>query len=359
MESLFELKKIDGRDRTVLAIESSCDETSVAIVKNGREKLSCATATQVDIHALYGGVVPEIASRAHTEAICSLTEKALKDANLTIDEIDAIGVTNTPGLIGALLTGVCFAKGLSYATKKPLIAIDHIKGHTAANYLCFPELEPPFTALVVSGGHTSLFAVESYTNYRVIGSTRDDAAGEVFDKAARVLGLPYPGGAAMDKLASEGDPKAMKFTVSHVEGSKYDFSFSGLKTAVINHVHRMEQKGEELDYKTKCDIAASMTYALIKTVTTRLEAYFEEYPEIKNRPIVLAGGVAANSHLRKALTETTKKYGATLYQPPLSLCGDNAAMIAAQGFYEPILSEEEALKLNAYATARINPLKRK
>ncbi len=359
MESLFDLKKADGKDRVVLAIESSCDETSVAIVKNGREQLSCATATQTDIHALYGGVVPEIASRAHTEAICGLTEKALKDAGMTLDSIDAIGVTNTPGLIGALLTGVCFAKGLAYTLKKPLIAIDHIKGHTAANYLCFPQLEPPFTALVVSGGHTSLFAVDSYTDYRVIGSTRDDAAGEVFDKVARVLGLPYPGGAAMDKLASEGDPKALKLTVSHVEGSKYDFSFSGLKTAVINKVHQLTQKGDELDHKTKCDIAASMTYALIKTITTRLEAYFEEYPEIKGRPIVLAGGVAANSHLRKAIKETTDKYGASLYQPPISLCGDNAAMIAAQGFYEPILSERDALTLNAYATARINPLKKK
>ncbi len=358
MESLYELRKQDGKDRLVLAIESSCDETSVAIVRNGREQLSCATATQTDIHALYGGVVPEIASRAHTEAICGLTEKALKDANLTLESIDAIGVTNTPGLIGALLTGVCFAKGLAYATKKPLIAIDHIKGHTAANYLCFPELEPPFTALVVSGGHTSLFAVDSYTSYRVIGSTRDDAAGEVFDKVARVLGLPYPGGAAMDKLASEGDPKALKLTVSHIEGSKYDFSFSGLKTAVINKVHQMEQKGEELDHKTKCDIAASMTATLVKTITSRLEAYFEEFPEIKGRPIVLAGGVAANSHLRKALKETTEKYGAVLYQPPLSLCGDNAAMIASQGFYEPILESESALKLNAYATARINPLKK-
>jgi N6-L-threonylcarbamoyladenine synthase len=358
MESLFEQRCKDGKDRVVLAIESSCDETSVAIVKNGREQLSCATATQIDIHALYGGVVPEIASRAHTEAICGLMEKALNDAGMTVNDVDAIGVTNTPGLIGALLTGVCFAKGLSYATGKPLIAIDHIKGHVAANYLCHPDLEPPFTALVVSGGHTSLFAVDSYTSYRVIGSTRDDAAGEVFDKAARVLGLPYPGGAAMDKLASEGDPKALKLTVSKVEGSKYDFSFSGLKTAVINRVHQLTQKGEELDHKTKCDIAASMTYALIRTVTTRVEAYFEEFPEIKNRPIVLAGGVAANSHLRKALKETAEKHGATLYQPPLSLCGDNAAMIASQGFYEPILTKEEALKLNAFATARINPLKK-
>lgn len=355
MKSLFELREQDTNNKTdkiVLAIESSCDETSVAIVKNGREQLSCATATQTDIHALYGGVVPEIASRAHTEAICSLTEKALKDASITMDEIDAIGVTNTPGLIGALLTGVCFAKGLAYATKKPLIAIDHIKGHTAANYLCFPDLKPPFTALVVSGGHTSLFSVESYTKYKVIGSTRDDAAGEVFDKVARVLGLPYPGGAAMDKLASEGDSKALKLTISKVEGSKYDFSFSGLKTAVINKVHQMEQKGEELDYKTKCDIAASMTSALVKTITSRLETYFEENPQVKTMPIVLAGGVAANSHLRKALKELTEKHGATLYQPPISLCGDNAAMIAAQGFYEPILEQDEALRLNAFATKR-------
>jgi len=358
MKSLYELKMQDGKDRIVLAIESSCDETSVAIVKNGREQLSCATATQTDIHALYGGVVPEIASRAHTEAICGLMDKALSDASLTLNDIDAIGVTNTPGLIGALLTGVCFAKGLAYSTKKPLIAIDHIKGHTAANYLCFPQLEPPFTALVVSGGHTSLFAVDSYTDYRVIGSTRDDAAGEVFDKVARILGLPYPGGAAMDKLAAEGDSKALKLTISRIDGSKYDFSFSGLKTAVINKVHQMEQKGEDLDRKTKCDIAASMTNALVKTITTRLEAYFEEYPEIKGRPIVLAGGVAANSHLRKALKETTEKYGAVLYQPPLSLCGDNAAMIAAQGFYEPILDKDAALSLNAFATVRINPLKK-
>lgn len=335
----------------ILGIESSCDETAAAVVEDGRILRSNIVATQTDIHALYGGVVPEIASRAHTEAIHGVTDEALSQAGVTPDDIDAIAVTNAPGLIGALLTGVSFAKGLAYASGKPLVPVHHLRGHIAAAYLVEPELKPPFIALCVSGGNTELMIAEDYTAYRFVGTTRDDAAGEAFDKCARVLGLPYPGGAAMDKLASVGDPNAFRFHEGAVDGAPYDFSFSGLKTAVINTVHTELQRGRVLDDAFRADIAASFTQAVVRTVTGRLEMLLQNDDEAPD--VVLSGGVAANSHLRKACTELAAKYGKKLYLPPLKLCGDNAAMIAAQGYYEYLAGNTADLSLNAYATKRV------
>lgn len=331
----------------ILGIESSCDETAAAVVEDGRKVLSSVVASQIDIHAVYGGVVPEIASRAHTEAICGVVENALNQASLTIKDIDAIAVTNAPGLIGALLTGVSFAKGLAFSTGLPLVPVHHIRGHVAANYLVHEDLKPPFIALVVSGGHTSLYRVNSYTDYSLIGLTRDDAAGEAFDKCARVLGLPYPGGAAMDKLACIGDKTKYKFTPGVVHDAEFDFSFSGLKTSVINLVHSETQRGRIIDEEFKADIAASFTEALIRTITTRLEILLQREGGCN---IVLAGGVAANSHLRKAVEKTANKFGAKLYLPPLKLCGDNAAMIASQGYFEYLEGVRGDTSLNAFAT---------
>lgn len=334
----------------ILGIETSCDETAAAIVGDGRELLSSVVASQTDIHALYGGVVPEIASRAHTEAIYGIVKSALEKADLLISDIDAVAVTYAPGLIGALLTGLSFAKGLSYMSGIPLVPVHHIKGHVAANYLVYRELEPPFIALVVSGGHTSLLKVEDFLSYESIGMTRDDAAGEAFDKAARVLGLPYPGGAVMDRLASVGNKNTVRFTVSSIDGAEFDFSFSGLKTSVINYVHNHKSRGNELDQTFIADTAASYTDALVKTITTRLNLLLERGSVL---PIVLAGGVAANSHLRKAVGELAESYGVKLYLPPLSLCGDNAAMIAAQGYYEFKAGVTAPLSQNAFATKNI------
>ena len=334
----------------ILGIESSCDETAAAVVEDGRKILSSVVASQIDIHAKYGGVVPEIASRAHTEAICGVVETALLHAEMTINDIDAIAVTNAPGLIGALLTGLSFAKGLAFSSGKPLVPVHHIRGHVAANYLAHEDLKPPFVALVVSGGHTSLMRVNDYTDYKLIGSTRDDAAGEAFDKCARVLGLPYPGGAAMDKLAAVGDKHKYKFTAGSVDNAEYDFTFSGLKTAVINLVHTETQRGRVMDDEFRADIAASFTETLNRTITTRLELLLSREGGCN---IVLAGGVAANSHLRQAVAETAEKYGARLYLPPLKLCGDNAAMIASQGYFEYKKGGLGGTDLNAYATKSV------
>ncbi len=338
----------------ILGIETSCDETAAAVVRDGRELISSVVASQAETHALYGGVVPEIASRAHAEAISGVVGEALNRAGLTIGEIDAIAVTHAPGLIGALLTGLSFAKGLSYAADKPLVPTHHIRGHVAANYLVYPELSPPFYALVASGGHTSLMAVESYTDYRIVGVARDDAAGEAFDKAARVLGLPYPGGAALDRLASSGDADAVRFTSATVHGSEFDFSFSGLKTSVINYVHTVKARSgsDMLDEKIKADVAASFTKALINTITVRLEKLLD-CETGKRFPLALAGGVAANTHLRKAVTDICALRGVRAFIPPLSLCGDNAAMIAAQGYYEFLAGNTAALNQNAYATMEV------
>lgn len=334
----------------ILAIESSCDETAAAVAEDGRKLISGKVASQIDIHAKYGGVVPEIASRAHAEAICGVVSAALDEAGLATEDIDAIAVTYAPGLIGALLTGVSYAKGLAFAAKKPLIPVHHIRGHVAANYLVHPELEPPFLALVVSGGHTSLMKAEDYTKYTLIGSARDDAAGEAFDKCARVLGLPYPGGAAMDRLAAKGDPHKFRFNAGSVDGSEYDFTFSGLKTAVINLVHGEQQRGREPDEAFRADVAASFTHALVTAVTARLEKYILQNGACD---IALAGGVAANSHLRAAVGKTAEKYGARLFLPPLSLCGDNAAMIASQAYYEYLAGVTAGTDLNAYATRQV------
>lgn len=334
----------------ILGIESSCDETAASVVEDGRKVLSNIVASQAEVHALYGGVVPEIASRAHCEALTGVVKEALEKAECTLNDIDAIAVTYAPGLIGALLTGLSFAKGLSYSCKKPLVPVHHIRGHVAANYIAHSDLKPPFIALVVSGGHTSLLMVDDYTSYKSIGQTRDDAAGEAFDKAARMLGLPYPGGAAMDRLASAGNKNAMKFTISQVENYPYDFSFSGLKTAVINQVHTMQQKGIELTEEFKADLAASFTETLVKSICLRVEAL---YSQTGGLPLVLAGGVAANSHLRAGLKELTDRKGVSLYLPPLSLCGDNAAMIASQGYFEYLSGSVADLKLNAFATKTV------
>ena len=336
----------------ILGIESSCDETAAAVVEDGRILRSDVVATQTDLHALYGGVVPEIASRAHTEAIQGVTEEALRQAGVSVEQLDAVAVTCAPGLIGALLTGVSFAKGLAYAAQKPLIPVHHLRGHIAANYLVWPELKPPFIALCVSGGNTELMIAEDYVRYRMIGTTRDDAAGEAFDKCARVLGLPYPGGAAMDRLASVGNKEAFRFHEGKVDDAPFDFSFSGLKTAVINTVHTELQRGRILDDAFRADIAASFTDAVVKTIVGRLERLLEE--EKDQLDIVLAGGVAANSHLRKACGDLAARKGRKLFLPPLRLCGDNAAMIAAQGYYEFRSGSVADWSLNAYATKAVS-----
>ena len=329
----------------VLAFESSCDETACAVLEmseDTREIKSNIIASQVDIHALYGGVVPEIASRAHIEAISKITYEALSVAGLTLKDIDAIAVTNGPGLIGALLVAVNFAKSLAFANGIPLVPVDHIKGHVAANYLTHKELKPPFLALVVSGGHTSFFDVKSYTCLEEIASTRDDAAGECFDKIGRVMGLPYPGGHAMDLLSSKGNKDAIQFPSPAISGDTLDFSFSGLKTAVINYINTKRQKGEELN---EADIAASFTKTVVNAVRSKIG---EALKRTGYKKIVLAGGVSANSHLRQGITEECKKYGAEFYAPHLSLCGDNAAMIGAQGYYEFLEGVRGDEALNAY-----------
>ena len=340
----------------ILAIESSCDETAAAVVRDGRQILSNAVASQIDIHALYGGVVPEIASRAHTEAIHGITNEALRDAGVSLNEIDAVAVTNRPGLIGALLVGTNFAKSLAFASHKPLVAVHHIRGHIAANYTYFngidrEKLEPPFTALVMSGGHTSLIDVSDYTRFENLGVTRDDAAGEAFDKVARLLGLAYPGGAKMDALAKEGDNKAIPFPKANVREHPYDFTFSGLKTHAINYLHTKAQLGEQVN---SADMAASFTKAVCDEISRRVELVFKE-GACPSKKLVIAGGVSANSHIRARLSGLCRRYGVTLYCPPLSLCGDNAAMIGAAAYYEYLAKPAgEALTLGAYATADVS-----
>lgn len=340
----------------ILGIESSCDETAAAVVRDGRQVLSNAVASQIETHALYGGVVPEIASRAHTEAIAHIVTEALEKAGKTIRDIDAVAVTNRPGLIGALLVGTSFAKGLAYTAGLPLIPVHHIRGHVAANFTYYdgvqaPRLEPPFAALVMSGGHTSLLQVSDYTNYTCIGATRDDAAGEAFDKVARLMGLTYPGGAKMDRLACKGNSAAVVFPDSHVKDHPLDFSFSGLKTAAINYLHTCEQKGTPV---VREDVAASFTAAVCRAICMRVEHLFRD-PSFTSKKLVLAGGVSANSHIRAALQTLCTKYGVTLYAPPMLLCGDNGVMIAAQGYYEYKANGADFydLALNAYATASV------
>ncbi|MBQ3866206.1 MAG: tRNA (adenosine(37)-N6)-threonylcarbamoyltransferase complex transferase subunit TsaD [Clostridia bacterium] len=329
----------------ILAFETSCDETAAAVVEDGRRILSDAVLSQIETHARFGGVVPEIASRAHTEAITVVCDRALAEAGIGLEDVDAVAVTARPGLIGALLVGVNFAKSLALAAKKPLIPVNHIEGHIAAAYPVHPDLEPPFLAMVMSGGHTSIVEVRDYTDFRLIGATRDDAAGEAFDKAARVLGIPYPGGKEMDRLAALGDPKAIAFPPAVIRESRYDLSFSGLKTAVINYAHHCEQTGEAIPRE---DLAASFTAAVCRGVTSRLEnAIADRSP----RDLVLAGGVSANSHVRAAVEALCGKRGVRLRLLPLSLCGDNGAMIGAQAYYDFLAGKTAGPELNAEATS--------
>ena len=328
----------------ILAFESTCDETAVAVVRDGREVLSDAIASQVDMHTLYGGVVPEIASRKHVEAIAGLADKALTDAGLTKGDIDAVAVSYAPGLIGAVLVGVNFAKSAAMALGVPLIPVHHIRGHIAANYIAHPDLEPPFVCLCVSGGNTLIADVRSYTDMEVMGATRDDAAGECFDKAARVLGIGYPGGGPMDRLALGGDDKAYDLPRSHVEGHPLDMSFSGLKTAVLNLLHNAQQKGEALNGP---DLAASFQAAVSDILVPRAMAAVQEKGY---RKLAVAGGVGANSRIRTDLEKACEKAGIKLYLPPLALCGDIGAMVGSQGYYEHLAGHIAQSDLNAYAT---------
>lgn len=332
----------------ILAIESSCDETAAAIIEDGRKILSSVINTQVAEHGLYGGVVPEIASRRHTENIVAVAEKALADAKMTLDEVDYIAVTAAPGLIGALLVGVNFAKGLSLATGKKLIPVHHLKGHIAANYLAHQELKPPFLCLVVSGGHSHIVEVSDYTKFRILGKTRDDAAGEAFDKAARAMGLPYPGGVFLDKKSKEGNPKAFKLPKPRVEGCPLDMSFSGLKTAVVNILHNAEQRGEEINIP---DLCASYQDVICHALVDRVMLAAKEGGY---KTIVAAGGVSANSGLRSLLERECKRRHLELFVPPLELCGDNAAMIGSQAYYEALAGNFADLSLNARPTMPID-----
>lgn len=331
----------------ILAVESSCDETAVAIVKDGREILTDCIASQVDLHRLYGGVVPEIASRKHIEAIYGLAGQALTNTGLTRDDIDAVAVTYAPGLIGAVLVGVNFAKAAAFALDKPLIPVHHIRGHIAANYLAYPELEPPFLCLVVSGGHTIIVNVKDYTDMEILGTSLDDAAGECFDKVARVLGMPYPGGAALDKQAQLGDETKYVLPRSKPGENPYNMSFSGLKTAALNLIHHAEQVGEELDVPSLC---ASFSAAVSDTLVPRVELALKE---TGCKKIAIAGGVAANSRIRRDVLTAAQKLGAAVYMPPLKLCGDNGAMIGAQAYYEFLAGHTADMSLNAYATKSI------
>ncbi len=331
----------------ILAVESSCDETAVAIVRSGREVLCDCIASQVALHREYGGVVPEIASRKHMEAIYALADRALAETGLTRNDIDAVAVTYAPGLIGAVLVGVNFAKAAALALNKPLIPVHHIRGHIAANYLAYPDLEPPFLCLVVSGGHTMIIEVKDYTDMRILGTTLDDAAGECFDKVGRVLGMPYPGGAALDCAAQQGDCRKYELPRCRPGANPYDMSFSGLKTAALNLIHHAQQVGEDLDVPSLC---ASFTAAVSETLVPRVIRALEE---TGLRKVAVAGGVAANSRIRRDILASADALGAQVYMPPLKLCGDNAAMIGAQAFYEWRAGNTADMGLNAYATKSI------
>lgn len=331
----------------ILAIESSCDETATAVVEDGRKVISSVVLSQIDEHKLYGGVVPEIASRRHAESIVNVTMQSLKEANTTLDGIDALAVTYAPGLIGSLLVGVNFVKGISIATGLPIIPVNHLRSHIASNYISHKELEPPFLCLVVSGGHSHIIKVNGFTEFEVIGRTRDDAAGEAFDKAARAMGIPYPGGVHLDKIAQKGNPNAFKLPRPSVEGSKYDFSFSGLKTAVINQIHNFNQKAIEIPVE---DISASFRKAVVDCLVSNFVRAAEDFGYKK---IAVAGGVSANSHLRERLNEICKDRNWELYLPNLSLCGDNAAMLGSQAYYEFKAGNIASLDLNAVSSCSV------
>lgn len=331
----------------ILAVESSCDETAVAIVRDGRHILTDCIASQVELHRIYGGVVPEIASRKHIEAIYGLADQALVQTGLTRKDIDAVAVTYAPGLIGAVLVGVNFAKAAAMALNKPLIPVHHIRGHIAANYLAYPELEPPFLCLVVSGGHTMIVQVEDYTKMKILGTTLDDAAGECFDKVGRVLGMPYPGGAALDRAAQRGDESRYTLPRPRPGENPYDMSFSGLKTAALNTIHHARQLGQEVDVDSLCaSFCAAVSDTLVPRVTRAIA-------ETGCKKLAVAGGVAANSRIRRDILVQARQMGVQVFLPPLNLCGDNAAMIGAQGYYEYLAGNTAGMELNAYATKSI------
>lgn len=331
----------------ILGIESSCDETAAAIVEDGRRILSNVIASQADEHKKYGGVVPELASRRHCENILPVVTKALRDADMTLKDVDGIAVTYAPGLIGALLVGVSFAKGLAMMTGKPLIPVHHTEGHAAANYLVHPELKPPYLGLIVSGGHTRIAEVLDYTEFRTVGKTRDDAAGECFDKCARAMGFPYPGGVHVDQAAQRGDRSAFRLPRTKMDGNPYDFSFSGLKTYIVNLLHNAAQKGETVNTD---NLAAALQHEIATTLTDKAVAAAKE---LGYDVIALSGGVSANSGVRNTLAAACEKNGITLYQPPIALCGDNAAMIAAQGYYNYLAGITADESLNAMASKEL------
>lgn len=335
------------KDIKILAIESSCDETAAAVVKNGREALSNVISSQIDLHTLYGGVVPEIASRKHIENINFVIEKALNEADCTLDDIDAVGVTYGPGLVGALLVGVAEAKAICYAKKIPLVGVHHIEGHICANYVQNKELEPPFVCLVVSGGHTHLVVVEEYGKYKILGKTRDDAAGEAFDKVARAVGLGYPGGPKIDKVAREGNPHAFEFPRAKITDSVYDFSFSGLKSAVLNQINGAKMRGEEIN---QADIAASFQQSVVESLLTRAMHAIEETGMKK---LAIAGGVASNTAIRKAFESECKKREIEFYRPSPILCTDNAVMIGSAAYYEYMNGVRHGWDLNAIPNLKL------
>lgn len=331
----------------IMSVESTCDETAIAVTRDGRQVLTDQIFSQADLHAIYGGVVPEIASRSHVEVISQLADRAIAEAGIKKSDLDAIAVSYAPGLIGAVLVGVNFAKSAAMGLGIPLVPVHHIKGHIAANYIAFPELEPPFLCLAISGGNTLLVDVKSYTDMTVLGATRDDAAGECFDKTARVLGMPYPGGKHVDETAKSGDDKKYALPRSHVEGNPWDMSFSGLKTAVVNLVHNAQQKDEELD---KASLCASFQRAVSDSLVPRT---MELAQSLGYDKVVVAGGVAANSRIRGDFEKAALAAGKKLYMPPLKLCGDNAAMIGAQGYYEYLAGTRGGSDLNAYANMEV------
>ncbi len=335
------------QDINILAIETSCDETAAAVVHNGREVRSNIISSQIDLHKLYGGVVPEIASRKHIEKINQVIEASLQEAGITLDEIDAVAVTYGPGLVGALLVGVSAAKAIAYAKKKPLVGVHHIEGHISANYIENPDLEPPFLCLVVSGGHTHLVCVKDYGEYEILGRTRDDAVGEAYDKVARTIGLGYPGGPKIDRIAKEGNPDAIAFPRAHVGDAPYDFSFSGLKSAVLNYINGCRMKGESYN---PADVAASFQKAAVDVLVENSMKAADEYGMYK---FAIAGGVAANSALRAALQEECEKREMKFYSPSPILCTDNAAMIGAAGYYEYLAGTRHGWDLNAVPNLRL------
>lgn len=335
------------RDILILGIESSCDETAAAVVKNGREVLSNVISSQVNLHTLFGGVVPELASRKHIEKINPVIEKALRDADVTLGDLTAVGVTYGPGLVGALLVGVSEAKAIAYAKGLPLVGVHHIEGHVCANFIENRELEPPFLCLIVSGGHTHLVIMKDYGEFEIIGRTRDDAAGEAFDKVARAVGLGYPGGPKVDREAKLGNPHAIEFPVAHVEGAPYDFSFSGLKSAVLNYLNHAKMTGEEVP---RADLVASFQYAVVEALVSRTIRAAKEYGMSK---VVIAGGVASNSALREAFTKACEAEGLAFYRPSPILCTDNAAMIGAAAYYEYKKGRRDGWDLNAVPNLRL------